>query len=390
VPGWHKATESLQKEGKIKTIGIIEEQHPDRCRLFMQWKEMDWPILVDPLNLLDVDGVPITIFIDEVGIIRYINPRLDNADEKLKEFINSKPFTGNIDDKKKSEKKADTTLRSDNPQLPTEINDQDSINLTMAIQKYNKALSTDSDNGRLHFRLGVLYRKRYDSQYRQTTDFQMAIKHWQKALDINPNQYIWRRRIQQYGPRLDKPYPFYDWIPKARAEIIERGQIPEHLTTEPGGAEYTKPLEIFTTENISNSEPDPDGKIYRDIENFINVECVVVPSTDKSKNSSRVHLNFTPNENIKAHWNNEVEGIKLWINPPSGWEVDNNYIIQINPGQEVSKETRHIEFEITGATQTTAEKVFISTYALYYVCEDVSGICLYRRQDIPIQLNIGE
>ena len=25
-------------------VGIIQEQHPDRARLFMQWKEMGWPI----------------------------------------------------------------------------------------------------------------------------------------------------------------------------------------------------------------------------------------------------------------------------------------------------------------------------------------------------------
>ncbi len=351
---------------------------------------MDWPILVDPLNLLDVDAVPITIFIDEVGIIRYINPRLDRADEILETFLNSKPHTENIDNIEKSELKADIALRSEKPPLPTEINNQDSINLNMAIQKYGKALAVDSDNGRLHFRLGVLYRKRYDSQNRQMSDFQKAIKHWQKALDINPNQYIWRRRIQQYGPRLDKPYPFYDWIPEARTEIIERSQKPVPLTIEPGGAEYTKPLKIFKTEKTSISEPDPEGKIFRDFENFINVEYVVVPSTDTSKNSSRVHMNFTPNENIKAHWNNEVEGMKLWIRPPSGWEVDNNFILLNNPVQAVSKEIRNIEFEITGATPTTAEKVIIPTYALYYVCEDVNGTCLYRRQDIPIQLNIGE
>ena len=56
----------------------------------------------------------------------------------------------------------------------------------------------------------------------------------------------------------------------------------------------------------------------------------------------------------------------------------------------MSKETRHIEFEITGATPATGEKVIIPAYALYYVCEDVGGTCLYRRQDIRIQLNNGE
>ncbi len=50
-------------------------------RLFMQWKQMDWPILADSLNLIEVTAVPITLAIDEHGIIRtrlvinFANPR---------------------------------------------------------------------------------------------------------------------------------------------------------------------------------------------------------------------------------------------------------------------------------------------------------------------------
>ena len=68
-------------------VGIIQEQHPDRCRLFMQWKEMEWPILVDSLNLLEVTAVPITMLIDETGIIQAVRP--DESD--LKRFLAEAP-----------------------------------------------------------------------------------------------------------------------------------------------------------------------------------------------------------------------------------------------------------------------------------------------------------
>lgn len=55
------------------------------------------------------------------------------------------------------------------------------------------------------FRLGVAYRARYDSLLRQPGDFRKAVEHWERALALDANQYIWRRRIQQYGPRFDKP-----------------------------------------------------------------------------------------------------------------------------------------------------------------------------------------
>ena len=73
---WHEATKELQAEGKVKMVGIIPEQHPDRTRLFMQWKHMDWPILLDSANLMAVTRVPITLLIDEFGVIRSVRPRL--------------------------------------------------------------------------------------------------------------------------------------------------------------------------------------------------------------------------------------------------------------------------------------------------------------------------
>lgn len=83
MPGWHESTKELQKAGKVQMAGIIQEQHPDRCRLFMQWKQMDWPILVDSFNRLEVAAVPITLLIDEHGVIRNIRARSSD----LKSFL---------------------------------------------------------------------------------------------------------------------------------------------------------------------------------------------------------------------------------------------------------------------------------------------------------------
>ena len=54
VPGWHALTEPHRKSGHLKVVGILQEQHPDRCALFMQWKQMDWPVWLDALNLLQL------------------------------------------------------------------------------------------------------------------------------------------------------------------------------------------------------------------------------------------------------------------------------------------------------------------------------------------------
>jgi len=89
VPVWHEATKELGKRGKVQVLGILEEQHPDRARLFMQWKRMDWPLMVDSLNLLEVPAVPVTLCIDEYGIIRLVDPPTKVAD-RLEEIFLSK------------------------------------------------------------------------------------------------------------------------------------------------------------------------------------------------------------------------------------------------------------------------------------------------------------
>ena len=68
-------------------VGIIEEQHPDRAQLFMQWKQMGWPVMVDSLNLLNVPYVPITLEIDEGGVIRFVDPRFGKPSDIQENFL---------------------------------------------------------------------------------------------------------------------------------------------------------------------------------------------------------------------------------------------------------------------------------------------------------------
>jgi len=183
-----------------------------------------------------------------------------------------------------------------------------------AIQAYQHALLLAPDSGPLHFCLGVAYRKRYDSDFRRPEDFERAAA----ALDLDPNQYIWRRRIQQYGPRLDKPYPFYDWVAMARKDITARGETPVPLSVEPAGGEIAYPEKTFSGTQLSVREPDPQGRILRDDGQFVRVETTVVPDTRAEAVSARVHVMCRPNPANKAHWNNEAGNMVFWVSSPPG------------------------------------------------------------------------
>ncbi len=232
----------------------------------------------------------------------------------------------------------------------------------------------------------MAFRRRYDSPSARQGDFQRAIHYWEAALSVDPNNYIWRRRIQQYGPRLDKPYPFYDWVPTARAEITARGGVPASLVVEPGGAEFAQPARAFAAD--ATTPPEIDGRILRDDGTYIVAESTLVPGTVAAGASTRAHITFLPNAAIQAHWNNEVDDLVFWIEPPEGWEVDRRVLTVANPPQTVSLEPRKVELEIRVPDNAANGEVTLPGYALYYVCEDVNGICLYRRQDVAMTLRV--
>ena len=146
------------------------------------------------------------------------------------------------------------------------------------MEAYGHAVKLDPKNALALFRLGVCHRLRYDSAARSLGDFQLAVDHWGQALDLDPNQYIWRRRIQQYGPRLDQPYSFYDWVTEAEKAIVARGEKPVKLSVRPTGAEIAYPVKSFPAAKGDSKPLDPDGRILRDTEGLVQAEVVMAPA----------------------------------------------------------------------------------------------------------------
>lgn len=414
MPGWHDATKSWQEDGDVRMLGIIQEQHPDRARLFMQWKRMDWPILVDSLNLLEVPYVPITLAIDEHGVIREVQPDLDDLEGFRRRFVEAE-FEPPSDERTTSPRltalrralsrvgEASGSTSAAGTSAMRESADGDAVelraraaalfltgddDLDAVVDAFEAAVAAEPEHAYTLFRTGVAYRQRYDSPDSRSGDFQKAVEYWQRALDRDPNNYIWRRRIQQYGPRLDKPYPFYDWIPKAREQIEARGEEPAPLRVEPGGAEFAEPTEEFLQDRSPEEPPEVDDRILRDDGHFVIAELATVPSVVEPGDSLRAHVTLTPNDAVEAHWNNEVDDTVVWLEAPEGWKVSRDVISVPRPPEIVSREPRTVETEIQVPDGVEAGSYQLPAHALYYVCEDVNGICLYRRQDLTIDVRV--
>lgn len=355
---------------------------------------MDFPVLHDPMNKLGIKVVPVFIAIDEHGIVRSTRP---NARTFEKDFID-KTFpapdqpAAKIDKSKWTpEYLASQAANDNNVDALINLGDSHLIfdkrpNIAKVIDYYQRAKESDSSRPDAYFRLGVGFRMRYDNETRQSGDFAKASQHWTDALSMDPNHYIWRRRIQQYGPRMDKPYPFYNWVEQARKEIVARGEQPVQLDAEPRGTELAEPARRFDSVT-GQTNPDPDGKITLDVEGLINASVAAVPAKANAGSSVRVHVTLQPANNSK--WNNEAGQSIVWINDTNGLKLSKQSIEMEQPKEIETRETRSIEFEVA-IPEDAKDKVTVSGYALYYVCEETNGQCLYRRQNFEIEIPVTE
>ena len=392
MPVWHERTQPWRDSGRLVVIGITQEQHPERCALFAQWQGFDWPILWDPFNLTGAAAVPGLFAIDEHGVVRSTRPRPDTFES---EFLDARfdppasyptePLADPLADPL-----AVTRARLADDSVPP-ADRACGLLLFEGESELDRAISLldavqDPRPADL-FRLGVALRMRADSNAARPSDFQGAIDAWSGALARNPNQYIWRRRLQQYGPRLDKPYPFYDWVARANEEIRARGEEPIALRATLTGSEVASGLRAFEAGDPVD-EPDPEGTIDRDDGELIGVEVAVTFHTSSKSGEgppARVHLGLRPNPESDAHWNNEGEPLAVWVEIPAGWQADRQLLVLDNPPSETSNEVRRLDFELRPPAEASGEQT-LRGYALFNACRGGDGTCLYRRRDFTVEL----
>ncbi len=391
MPVWHEATREARERGDFVLVGITEEQHPDRCRLFAQWQGFEWPILWDPFNLTGSTVVPILLAVDEHGVVRKrLQARRDQA-WFLEEFLGTTY-------------PAPAAVPEQEPPTARELlaTDGTGIDRAMAALLWGEASEIDASVARLaqrtdeegagpvdSFRLGVALRLRYDSPRFRPSDFQDSLDAWSRALGADPNQYIWRRRIQQWGPVLDKPYPFYDWVARAREALVERGETPCAVRVALTGAELAQPSNERPTKSGAEENPAPRRRIERDREGWVAIESAAALHTGSRRvrvtpGTARIHVALRPNASRDVHWTNDAGPALVWVAVPAGWRIRHNLHTLSPPGTETSKEVRRLDFEVVPPAGRAAKPAALKAYALYYVCAGEDGACVYRRQDFDI------
>jgi len=411
---WQETLQPFVEMDRVVVVGVVQEQHADRARLYAQWRQYGWPIFVDSLNLLNLEVVPVPVAIDASGIVRdqQLTPKTVVSrfiEAKFPKITTSVSFnraeTPNIASLRiRAEEQPTAKVWSDlgdvcflwnhsDRQTPT----HDRSKLCDPVLAYSKAVQLDSTDGRLKFRLGVALLQRSESKLRLYGDAQKAIRSWGEALRINPNQYVWRRRIQQYGPRLNKPYNFYFWVAQARKEITARGDEPVDLGTEPQGSELEPPRRRRDTSGTDKNNSrlavqakacGTSARIQVDSHNFIEIEPMSVPATVRPGDVVRLRISFRVNPRSMPFWNNEADDLTVCLDLPHTVKLGEGQLNYPNPDLPETRDMRTVEFEIAVAKFVKDGPLDVPAHALYYVCENRGGKCRYLRKDFNLSLHV--
>lgn len=417
MPVWHAKTKELVAKGELAIIGVTQEQHPDRCALFAQWQGFEFPVLWDPFGLTGLSVVPVLTGIDEAGIVRLVRPHPKKFQEQ---------FVGGFMGREAGPRAASVPgFRASLPDLPgSQAEDPGQVSANDARRSVSRLLfggvaarTIDSDvmtleawadrtqRARDRFHAGVARRLRFDGPSARAEDFQAAADAWHGALAADPNQYIWRRRIQQWGPRLDKPYAFYDWVPRAIAEIKARGEVPGEVAVPLSASEVSTKNRAAPAPLGEAAEPDPKGRLARDNGGLVRVETAALLHTGIAgrkmrtpPGSSQIHVTLRPRGGAK--WSRDAEPPSLWLPVPDGWTAVrslHSFPVPANGGPALGAPLR-VDFEVSTPTiplgppkegSPPALDSTLSGYVTYSICLP-DGTCVFRRQAVEVTIPLPQ
>lgn len=392
LPAWYETLHDAVESGDLVLLGVAVEQHPDRARLFAQWKKLNGAMMQDPVNYMRLEKLPLIVGIDENGYVRVVDPDLKTV---RKRFL-ARKYPGEPALIPENTEEPPNTLvtrryarEAESPGFYIEHGDAVAIAglspvFAEAIEAYGKAIASDRRLADAYFGLGVVHRMRFESEHREPGDFQAAVDVWARAAKLAPTNEIYQRRIQSYAPPMESPYPLFDWVATARKEIAATGDTPVALSVEPMGAELGDASGRRGDAPPTPSDKD-DGSAHEDKARRVQIEQTIVESLEKDRSHIRqVHLSFVLDPDRSARWGQESKPLRVWLRKPAGAEVSQRYFECAGSSAADDDLPRTICFTVSLA-EGARKNVTIRGHAIYQLV-DGGEASEPLRQDFEIKL----
>jgi len=399
MPVWFEKAKPFVAEGKLAVLGVAHEQHADRCRLFMQWKGIDWPALHDPLNLVNVQSLPLVVAVDEHGIVR--STKL-HPDKLAEEFVNKEFEAPETPPEPGRTELADTRitrrLAKDGRSVAGWRDHGNALVMVglpplidEAIEAYRQGLKQKKGDvdSRTWFRLGVACCIRHDRPEHRDGDFQAAVDAWRKAVELAPANEVFAARLQQYGPATAMPHAFYDWIETAEKEITAQGGTPVALAVEPCSGERRQPARGFgdgKSGGVATSNEAARDEWKPDENDLVSVEKTVVHCADeKASRVVTVHLRLRPNAERGIRWSSVAGQPRLLIEPGEDLQVDQAAVTWPPLPQASPDGARTLSFDVQ-LPKRSKQAVSVNVHALYAVQEGEAGQPRRLSRDVSVKI----
>lgn len=394
MPVWHEATKELREEGKLALVGVVQEQHPERCRLWAQWQQIDWPILADPLNLTGLEVVPLAMFVDRHGILRKIGLRRPAELEELlgAEFAAPEQLVENRRDPSDLRALRERAGRGGDLETRMELASGlllfgGSAERDEAVALLGQLAAQSPDDPRIDFRLGVAHRLRFDAPGQgRAEDLARSLASWESAAAARPRQYIWQRRVQQYGPRMMKPYEFYHWVARARREIEARGETPLSLAARLSEAELAMPkASVLVAEP---KDPDPRRELPLDESGSLRISAHQLPAKASPGRSAHLYVLLERDPEAGYTWDPEAGPVTLWLAGHEGLGLA-PFGARTTP-RSANETGLVLDCDVPVALEAAPGRYEIAASAVYPICAVADGPCLRLRRDFVVTLVVGE
>lgn len=375
---WKAESKRTNGDRKFEVVGVAHDVQVDRVRLFAQWKNVDFPIMHDALNLSRTAKLPLVVGVDESGCVRVLDP----TPKKLGSEFTEKKFergreraaVTELPDPRYTQRMADESRES--PEaciygdalvlagLPQQID--------AAINAYQSAINLKTKDPYVWFRQGVAHRIRYDRADRHDGDLQAAVDGWSHAARMAKDNQVFLDLLRLYGGGAVNEGVSYSWIPVAQKESAARHESPAALSSTPLSCEMEPSEHLDKWRKAAKMPEDFQKDAIADEQEFVQCETVGIPGiSDETSGSMLLIFRLKPESGAK--WSDSADSLRIWIQPPKNVKVTRHLLKSAASKMPDSTADRSLAFDFKSSGKTLKEEVVFKCRAVYELVDKSGG-----------------